>query len=155
MPYKMRRAAVLRKAINAAGEPEPERDVDKERELLNRKRLDCINAYIGFKESGQMPKLSPIDEMLFYWILTDAGLAPEIVVTAEEQKAVYQRTINHYARNGMVGDMRRLKEHGLEAAELQHGAKTLARRRALKETFEKLATMGMSGVEIRNYIKII
>lgn len=150
--YKYRRAAVLKKA-NDAMPPEPEKPITPEqaKELRNRTKQDCINAFEQFKANGFMPDISPIGEMLYYELLTDAGLAPEIVVTVDEQKQILQRTINQLARRGMVGDMRRLEQAGPGAPELQHGALTIARQKALKAAFTKMVA---DGINITDYIKL-
>lgn len=150
--YKYRRAAVLKKA-NDAMPPEPEKPITPEqaKELRNRTKQDCINAFEQFKANGYMPDISPIGEMLYYELLTDAGLAPRIVVTIDEQKQIFQRTINKFARRGMVGDMRRLEQAGPGAPELQHGAFTIARKKALKAAFERMVA---DGIEITDYIKL-
>lgn len=150
--YKYRRAAVLKKA-NDAMPPEPEKPITPEqaKELRNRTKQDCINAFLAFKETGYMPDISPIGEMLYYQILADAGLAREIVVTVDEQKAILQRTINQFARRGMVGDMRRLEQAGPDAPELQYGAFSMARKKALKAAFERMVA---DGIEITDYIKL-
>lgn len=149
--YKYRRAAVLKKA-NDAMPPEPEKPITKEqeKELLNRTKRDCIQAFEQFKTNGYMPVMSPIGEMLYYELLADAGLAPEIVVTVDEQKQILQRTINQLARRGMVGDMRRLEQAGPDAPELQHGAFSIARKKALKAAFTKMVA---DGINITDYIK--
>lgn len=150
--YKYRRAAVLKKA-NDAMPPEPEKPITPEqaKELRNRTKQDCINAFEQFKANGYMPVMSPIGEMLYYELLADAGLAPEIVVTIDEQKQILQRTINQLARRGMVGDMRRLEQAGPGAQELQHGAFTIARQKALKAAFTKMVA---DGINITDYIKL-
>ena len=150
--YKYRRAAVLKKA-NDAMPPEPEKPITPEqaKELRNRTKQDCINAFEQFKANGYMPDISPIGEMLYYELLTDAGLAPEIVVTIDEQKQILQRTINQLARRGMVGDMRRLEQAGPDAPELQHGAFSIARKKALKAAFTKMVA---DGINITDYIKL-
>lgn len=149
--YKCRRAAVLKKA-NEALPPEQEKPMDPKRivELSTRTKQECINAFLSFKENGYMPDISQIGEMLYYQILADVGLAPEIEVTIAEQKEIFQRTINDFARNGMVYDMRRLKQAGPDAPELQHGAFTIARQKALKAAFERMVA---DGIEITDYIK--
>ena len=150
--YKYRRAAVLKKA-NDAMPPEPEKPITPEqaKELRNRTKQDCINAFEQFKANGYMPDISPIGEMIYYELLADAGLAPRIVVTIDEQKQIFQRTINQLARRGMVGDMRRLEQAGPDAPELQHGAFSIARKKALKAAFERMVA---DGIEITDYIKL-
>jgi len=150
--YKGRRAWVLRKAHEAI-RPEPEKPMNPEQiaELNRITKRDCINAFESYRKTGFMPDMSPIAEMLYYNLLAAAGLAPEIVVTIDEQKAILQRTINEFARRGMVGDMRRLEQAGKDAPELQHGAFTMARKKALKAAFAKMAA---DGINITDYIKL-
>ncbi len=150
--YKYRRAAVLKKA-NDAMPPEPEKPMDPQesRRLRNATKTECIKAFEYFKENGHLPEMSPIGEMLYYQLLADVGLAREIVVTVDEQKAILQRTINQLAAKGMVGDMRRLKDAGTDAPDIQHGAFTLARKKALKAAFTKMVA---DGINITDYIKL-
>ena len=149
--YKGRRAWILKKANDAR--PVPERTVDVEEMQCYRDAMkkDCIAAFEFYKETGRMPEISPIAEMLYYNELADAGLAKEIVVTVDEQKAILARTLNHFSRRGMVGDVRRLQQAGPDAPELQPGAFTLSRRKALHETFAK---MKADGITLTDYIKI-
>lgn len=150
--YKGRRAWILRKAHEAMP-PEPEKQISPEesRRLRNATKTECIQAFEYFKENGRLPDMSPIAEMLYYDLLATAGLVPEIVVTIDEQKAILQRTINEFARRGMVGDVRRLQQAGKDAPELQHGAFTMARKKALKAAFAKMAA---DGINITDYIKL-
>ena len=149
--YKGRRALVLRKAHEAMP-PEPEKQISPEESgrLWNATKTECVQAFEYFKENGRLPDMSPIAEMLFYYLLSEAGLAPEIVVTIDEQKAILQRTINYYARRGYVGDVRRLKESGTADPELKHGAFAMARKKALKAAFERMVA---DGVVLTDYIK--
>ena len=148
--YKMRRAQVLKRASDAMPEKEPERNPELERRIHNEICKDCVAAFEFFRENGYMPGMSPIAEMLYYQLLSDAGLAPEIAVTIEEQQAIFQRAIVAFAAKGLVGDMKRLKEIGPNAPELQHGAFEMARRRALAATFRRMAEQGIT---ITDYIK--
>lgn len=148
--YRYKRAAVLKKAHGAVPATPEARDLEQERIYRERTRRECIEAFDYFKERGHLPQISPIGEMLFYNFLADAGLAPEIEVTLEEQSIILKRMINDYARKGYVGDMNRLKDAGTDAPELQGGAYTLARRKALKAAFAKMVA---DGVNITDYIK--
>lgn len=149
--YKSRRAWVLKKAHEAMP-PEPEKPITPERakELRNQTKRDCIQAFEYFKENGRLPDMSPIAEMLFYDVLAAAGLAPEIVVTIDEQKAILQRTINDFAYRGLIGDMRRLEQAGKDAPELQRGAFVIARKKALAATFRRMVEQE---INIIDYIK--
>lgn len=150
--YKYRRAAVLKKA-NDVIPPEASKPISSEetRWLRNTTKSECIKAFEYFRENDKLPDLSPICEMLFYRLLEDAGLAPEIEVTIDEQKEILQRTIAQLSAKGMVGDVRRLKDAGTEAPDIQHGAFMLARKNALIKVF---GWMVEDGIEIKDYIKI-
>ena len=148
--YKGRRASVMKKANDAVPKADPMRDPDAEkhsRNLIRQQLILCYNLYVS---SGTIPEISPIGEMLYYEFLADAGLAEEIAITIEEQKQIFQRTMNHYARNGMVGDMRRLEKAGTDAPEIQQKAFKLSRRKALDNAF---ARMREQNIKITDYIK--
>ena len=148
--YKGRRAWVLKKANDAVPKSEEKPNPDRERYYRNQTRKDCINAFYHYKYRGRMPQFSPIGEMLCYNALAAVGLADEIVVTLDEQRYIWQRTINDFARRGMVGDVNRLKQEGTRAKDLEHGSFTLARRKALERTF---AWMAEQEIQITDYIK--
>ena len=149
--YKTKRAYILKKANEAMPKPEPERDVDAEKVYGESIRKDLFDAYAYYCENGRMPDVSAIAEMLFYRILSEAGLAPEIVVTPEEQRIILQRTINQLAMKGNIGEMNQLKQAGPDAPELQYGAYALARKKALQSAFERLDA---EHVELADYIKV-
>ena len=73
------------------------------------------------------------------------------VVTQNEQNAILQRTINQLALKGNIGEMNQLKQAGPDAPELQYGAYSLARKKALQLAFERMVA---DGIEIRDYIKL-
>lgn len=149
--YKGRRAWVLRKANEAVPKEEPKPNPERERYYRNEIRRDCINAFESFKENGRLPEMSPIAEMLYYEQLAAAGLADKIEITLADQKEIWQRTINDYARRGYLGDVRRLKESGPTDPELENGSFVLARRKALAATFRRMVEQG---INITDYIKI-
>ena len=74
----------------------------------------------------------------------------KIEITLADQKEIWQRTINYYARRGYVGDVRRLKQTGTDDPELEHGSFVLARRKALAATFRRMAEQE---INITDYIK--
>ena len=146
--YKARRGNVLKKAFEAVERPELNPGLPHKGYRPETKR-DCIAAFLAYKETGEFPVISPIAELLYYDILAGCGLADEIVITEDEQKTIWQRTVNEYARRGMVGDVNRLKQEGTGARELEHGIFALARRKALKRTF---ARMVEQEIQITDYI---
>lgn len=148
--YKYRRAAVLKKANDAMPQESGQLTQDETKHLHNTTKAECIKAFAYFKENGRLPDMSPIAEMLYYQLLAEAGLAREIVVTVEEQQVILNRMINKLAAKGMVGDVNSLKELGTDAPDIQHGAFTLARKKALRAAFERMVA---EGIEITDYIK--
>lgn len=148
--YKGRRAWVLKKAHEATPRPEQKPDAERQAYYKNEARKMCVNAYYHFKYRGRLPYLTAVGEMLCYKILSDSGLADEIVVTEVEQRAILQRTINEFVRNGNVGDVNRLKKEGTRAKDVEYGSFVLARRKALERTF---AWMVEQEIQITDYIK--
>ena len=148
--YKARRAYVLRKANDAVPKPEEKPDPERQKYYRNLSRKDCINAFYHYKYRCSMPELSPIGEMLCYNLLSAVGLADEIVVTVQEQRIIFERTINQYLKFGRLSNVKRLKQEGTRAKDLEHGSFTLARRKALERTF---AWMAEQEIQITDYIK--
>lgn len=148
--YKGRRAWVLRKANEAVPKEEQKPNPERERYYRNETRKDCIKAFEYFKENGRLPEMSPIGQMLYYEELAAVGLADKIEITPDDQKEIWQRTINDYARRGYVGDVRRLKQTGTDDPELEHGSFVLARRKALAATFRRMVEQE---INITDYIK--
>ena len=89
-------------------------------------------------------------DIVFYNILTEYGLAEPVIVGPEEQKQIWQRTVNDYARRGYVGDVNRLKKNGPTDPELEHGAFVLARHKAIKKVFNDIIAQGKT---IEDFIK--
>lgn len=147
--YKARRGAVLKKAFEAVETPELKPgNVDKS---AYRKEAiaDLFAAFDEYRETGVL-NTSAIADLVFYNILSEYGLAEPITVTVEDQKQIWQRTINDFARTGNVGDVNRLKSAGIDAPELQHGSFVLARHRAIKALFRGIIEQGKT---IQEFIK--
>lgn len=147
--YKGRRGWVMKKAFESVMPvtPEPKNNPVYRKQA----KRDCIFAFLFFKYHSRMPEISSIGELIYYELLESVGLADEIVVTATEQKWIWQRTINEYARNGMIGDVNRLKNEGINSKSLEYGAFSFARRKALERTF---ARMVQEEIQITDYIKV-
>ena len=148
--YRSRRAWILKKANDATPKKEGETDPEEIKFYRLMAKQDLITCYENFVETGRL-EMTPIGEKIYYDLLAGAGLAEKVEVTAAEQKEIFERTINALARNGMRGDVDRLKACGIEADELQQGAFTLARKKALEAAFKRMAE---SGVVLENHIKI-
>lgn len=149
--YKARRAWVLKKANDIVPHDAQRRNPDVEKMYEREMKRELVLAYEAFKNSGKMPPITAIEEMLYYKVLAAVGLAPEIEVTKEEQKQILLRTIFDMMANGFVADAKRLENAGTDAPELQHGAFVLARRKALENAF---SDMVLKGVELTDYVEI-
>lgn len=142
--YKLRRAAVMKKANEAMPVEEKKPDARMVSDLMNRQKKIFLEVLEGYRANGRFPDwMTPITEIICCSVLSNCGLMPEIEVTAQEQQAVFQRTMNFYARNGNVGDLERLRKAGPGEPELQAKAYTLARRNALQRTIEKIISDGI------------
>ena len=149
--YKVKRGMALRKA-EAAG-PKKENGVPEKDQMENARRIRAELAWcwLHYKYRGWFPNLSPIQEMRFYDILAGVGLADEIEVTEAERKAVLTKALMHYAGQGMIGDMTRLKKEGTDADELKGEAARLARKTAL---FRALKEIVEEDIRLTDYIQI-
>lgn len=147
--YKARRAAVLRKAREAMPRKEPERDREAERMYLNETKRGLLQAFEEYRINGYFPKISPIAEMLYYNLLSEAGLAEEVTITPEDEQEVMRTAIAFYARTGSVGAIKRLREQG--PGELRQESFVLSRKRALREAFKRIND---KGIELNKYIII-
>lgn len=147
--YKARRGAVLKKAFEAV-EPIEQAPAPVDKSAYRKEAIaDLFAAFDEYRETGML-NTSAIADLVFYNILAEYGLAPAVEVTPEDQKQVWQRTINDFARTGNVGDVNRLKSAGIDAPELQHGSFVLARHRAIKALFRGIIEQGKT---IQEFIK--
>ena len=145
--YRTRRALVLKKAHDAI--PKKERAVDPSmRDEYRRNSIRELIAHFGiFKDTGIL-STSPLLDLIFYNILCEYGLAPEVEVLPEEQRYVWQQSINDFAKRGMLGDMNRLKQEGPTAPELENAAYSKARHRALRKAFRDIIEQGLQVQDI-------
>lgn len=147
--YKARRGAVLKKAFEAV-EPTEQANAPVDKSAYRKEAIaDLFAAFDEYRETGVL-KASAVAELVFYNILSEYGLATPITVTIEDQKQVWQRAVNDYARRGYVGDVNRLKSAGIDAPELQHGSFVLARHRAIKALFRGIIEQGKT---IQEFVK--
>lgn len=147
--YKARRGAVLKKAFEAA-EPTEQANAPVDKSAYRKEAIaDLFAAFDEYRETGVL-KTSAVAELVFYNILAEYGFAMPVTVTIEDQKQVWQRTVNDYARRERTGDVNRLKANGINDPELEHGSFVLARRKALKAVFRGIIEQGKS---ITDYIK--
>lgn len=147
--YKARRGAVLKKAYEAVETPEPQTPDGMKDEYRRAAVAELCGHFESFKQSGVL-NTSAMTDIVFYNILSEYGLAVPVTVTLDEQKRVWQRTINEYVRGGMIGDVNRLKANGINDPELEHGAFLLARHKAIKAVFRRLIEQGKT---IQEFIK--
>lgn len=148
--YRMRRNEIIHKANKAVPEPERERDPKREMHYRNVSRRDTIQAFLKYKYRGVID-LSPIGEMLAYDNLANVGLADPVNVTEREQQAILADMLAEFSRKQMVADKAQLKRDGIKAEQIQFPAYRLARRNALKATFD---WMIKEEIQITDYIKL-
>ena len=130
--YKTKRLQALKKAEQAGPKVEgPGVSESDQQRNAKRMRAELVWCWLHFKYRGRLPKISPIQEMRFYDILAEVGLAEPIEVTEAEQAAVLSKTIMHYATAGLVADLQRVKNEGKDSEEIQGEAFRRARRNAL------------------------
>ena len=149
--YKCRRESVLRKANAAIPEPESKPNAKIVSDLMLRQKQIFIEVLENYRINERFPDgMTPITEIICCDVLAGCGLMPEIEVTPQEQQQIFQRTMNHYARMGNVGDLERLRKAGPTEPGLQQKAFTLARRNALRKAIERIIK---EDIEITDYIK--
>ena len=149
--YKNKRGTVFEKAINARPIQDPGPDAKVVSELMVRQKQIFVEVLENYRINGRFPDgMTPITEIICCDVLAGCGLLPEIEVTAQEQQQIFQRTMNHYARIGNVGDLERLRKTGPTEPALQQKAFTLARRNALRKAIERIIK---EDIEITDYIK--
>ena len=148
--YALRRGSVLKKAFDAIETPEITTGEDQKQEYRREAIKHLYEAFDEFRETGRL-NTSSVTDLVFWNILADNGLVVPVEITPEEQKKVWQRTVNEYARRGMDSDVSRLKSAGIDAPELEHGSFILARHKALEKIFAQLIERG-SG--IAEYVKL-
>lgn len=140
--YALRRGSVLKKAFDAIETPEIKTGEDQKQEYRREAIKHLYEAFDEFRETGRL-NTSSVTDLVFWNILADNGLVVPVEITPEEQKKVWQRTINEYTRRGMDSDVSRLKSAGIDAPELEHGSFILARHKALQKIFAQLIEQGI------------
>lgn len=148
--YRYRRSSVIAKANKAVPHPEQERDPKKDAYYRNCTRRSLIMAVLEYKYRGRWPQMSSIMEMLAYDNLANVGLADPVNVTEREQQAILSDMLAEFSRKQMVANKALLKRDGIKAEQIQFPAYRLARRNALKATFDWMIS---EEIQITDYIK--
>lgn len=139
--YKSRRGWILKKAYESVPRTEPDPDPAMKEVYRKHAIRELIACFEMFKDTGFM-NTSPLNDLIFYNILSEFDVVPPVEVTPEEQRSVWYQAINRFARRGMIGDVNRLKRQGMEAPELGPSAYSLARHNALERAFASLLKQG-------------
>lgn len=150
--YRNRRGDVFRKvAAKMPAESGPEMTSEAKRRLEQKARRYLLDAFEHFKQTSEF-KVSAIQEIIFYEILSESGLADEIIVTDAERKEVLNRALSSMMLKGAsVGEMQRKKAAGINAPEIAHPAFSLARHKALLKIFEDLKN---NEIKLEDYVRI-
>ena len=132
--YKAKRSAILKRCLKPK-ETTQEMTEERKKELKRRARGMLLEAYGRFEETGIFC-VSPIQEIIFYDILSGANLVPAIEVTESEQREVLGRVLQEMTMRGAsAGEVHRKKEAGIEADDIRSKAYASARRKALEKAF--------------------
>ena len=148
--YKNRRGEMLDSLEGKAPAQKQERKPQEDAMYERATKIDCILCFWYYKYHNKLPDISPIAEMLYYNLLSRVGLTPEVEVTIAEQQAIWQRTVNEFARQGQVSDVAKMRVIGIEGVQKEHRTYALARRRALEAAF---AQMIKDEIQITDYIR--
>ena len=150
--YKARRGWVLKKAWES--EPKMEHSIDDQTKRANYEQIckDLVKCFETYRATGRL-EASPIGEMLYYGILAEYGLAKPVEVTEAEQRYILQRTINQFAKRGMVGTVNKLHELGIDNPALEYDSFVYARRKALEQTFVRMINENIDINQIWNQSK--
>lgn len=151
--YRARRRQIIGKVKKAADPEKPSQDFTQEQKkrLAEKARNMLLASYGKFVETGNL-EASPIQEIIFYSILSDSGLAEPIEVTDEERKAVFGKILMQMTMKGAsAGEIHRFKERGIGASDVEQGAFQSARRKALEKTF---ADLKKQEIKLEDYVRI-
>lgn len=150
--YRARRRKIIGK-VNKAVEPETPSDFTQEQKkrLAEKARNMLLASYARFLETDILDA-SPIQEIIFYSVLSEAGLAEPIDVTDEDRKAVFGRILMQMTMKGAsAGEIHRFKERGIQSSDVEQGAFQSARRKALGKTF---ADLKKQEIKLEDYVRI-
>lgn len=128
----------------------PELGEAKKQELEKKAKIKLKEAYLRFCYTDRID-ISPIQEIIFYGILADAGLVRQVEVTDAEKRAVLGRVLNDMAMKGASqGEIYRKKQKGIEASDIQSQAFASARRKMIYDAFK---SMRSEQINIDDYVK--
>lgn len=150
--YRARRVDVFRKvgsAITPTGIPEI--GDDAKRMIENNARRRLLEAFESYKASGKLDLLM-VTEIVFYRILSEVGLADEIVVTENDRKEAFAQIMASLSMKGAsYNEIRRKEDAGYNAPELAQPALVRARHKALLKIFEDLKK---NEIKLEDYVRI-
>ena len=147
--YKSRRANVFSKAYNTPAE-RVEMSAEEKGRYQNETRQRLVDLYNDFVASGQLGNISPIGEMLYYDLLREVKLAPEIDIKESELQREWDKLVFDARCKGYVADVRQLEREKFENEDVKTRAYFVARKRVLEQT---LSDMRERGIKIEDYIK--
>lgn len=135
--YKRRKGETIYKAIKSVPDERPEPSDSEKMFYKNSLYTDIIKHFSDYKASGKF--VENVDAWLYYDVLDNLGLAVGTHVSDDEKNAAVQsllRKVSHGAINSFVGEcIRNQKEnHAL----VENEACVIARKRALKNTYDKM-----------------
>lgn len=144
--YKDKRTEVLRKVQPPT--TVPLLTSDQQAYLENKGKQKLLKAYSHFLETGEM-KISIIEEILFYDLLSEVRLVERVELSLEEQKSLIEQAIaDMSAKGASIGDIRRFRNNQTEQ---QNRVFRLARRKAIEQTFINLKNQSKN---LENYVRV-
>lgn len=143
--YREKRTEVLRKIQPPT--TVPLLTDNQQTQLENKAKDKLLNSFAHFLKTGEL-KISLIEEILFYNLLSEAGLVKPVELTTEEQQALMAKVIEDMtAKGASMGEIHRYKNN---EAERQSREFRLARRKAIEETFINLKN---EKKRLENYVR--
>lgn len=150
--YRARRSEVFRKIQpSPAKESAAEMTSEQKKRLEDKAKRNLLQCYECFLATGNLDA-SSIQSLVFYNILSESGLAEDIVVTDAERKEILNAALADLMKSGAsYGEITRKKQAGIHSPDIEPKAFSLARRNALRRTFEEMKT---NKINLKDYVRI-
>lgn len=118
----------------------------------NETKRDVYFAFLQYKYTGKMPNLPIVKEIIIYNELVSLGLADQEIETSEADQKAAMNDLIRRASLGFISKfhVQNVQRIGLEHEDIKANAIPLARKRALREAFERMVK---DEIQLVNYLK--
>lgn len=118
----------------------------------NETKRDVYFAFLQYKYTGKMPNLPIVKEIIIYNKLVSLGLADQEIETSEADQKAAMNDLIRRASLGFISKfhVQNVQRIGLEHEDIKANAIPLARKRALREAFERMVK---DEIQLVNYLK--